>query len=46
MAIPLIMLLLMGFIAVGVVAKKDDWRIRIVLMLITLMGTAWFYVVW
>lgn len=46
MAIPLIMLLLAGMVAVGLVAKKDDWRIHVVLMLLAFMGIAWFYVFW
>lgn len=46
MAIPLMIMLLAGYAAVGLAAKKDDWRIRAILMLITLLGTAWFYAFW
>ncbi len=46
MAIPLLILLLGGYLTVGLVAKDYNWRTRAIILLITLFGPAWFYVFW
>lgn len=46
MAVPLLALLLTGYLAIGWVAKEYTWRTRTVLLLVTSVVPAWFYFFW
>ena len=43
MAIPLLAILLGGYIAIGLVAKEYNWRTRALLLMLTFAAPAWFY---
>lgn len=43
MAIPLMAVLLGGYLAIGLLAKKYDWRARAALLVLTFGAPVWFY---
>jgi len=43
MALPLLVLLLGGFIVIGLVAERYDWRTRAILLVLTFAVPPWFY---
>ena len=46
MAVPLLLLLVAGYLAIGLFAKEYNWRIRATLTLVTIFVPAGFYFFW
>ena len=43
MAVPLIVMLLGGYVVIGLVTREYNWRTRAVLLVLTFGAPAWFY---
>ena len=43
MAIPLMAILLGGFIFIGLIAKSYSWRIRAIMLMLAFGAPGWFY---